>query len=909
MFGKPKRPKNIDYLIINKETFTSELESDFAPSSGCMWNATNKTLTLSGFEGNNIESNFYLHIVVAENTNNIIKNASGNALFVDKASLKISGSGYLDCINDNIKNTNSRVIYVENGCFIVCEKVKLNVKARFHAIKITDKEIKIADSAHVKCMGDLTCNSADAIRIYDDSVLEVSSESLDAIWCKSYIQYGGTVILSSSNSQAIKSDNLLRICGGVLIAEGEKQALNKIPEIYSGAIVKTGDSESATIVSYYNNQKYIHIFSDSEKKLDMTQDKTKSTKPEKISVASSSPLISDTKIHIQQNPFFILEASMNDNRKTLLQRAEDQSLLEDADVCESASTQLTNVKKRMTAEISWFPGTSDKTIKILLDSIGVNNEPVCESLNPISRLNYLTAVLENLRPTTEEHLDILSRVLIELDQTYSGLNADEILGDINRSREIAEIPQINSVSIVESELSELRSNLKSVYSDTLSKLSLDAIIKVSTFISEKYANARLDGAGILIEDILGIYEIKIEVAINEQAKKVKRIIASVTTVTNNNENPNFIPNKVNEIIVETKEFDRYAQPLQLLAQEKGTTHKLSEEVGYEVRELAIDLHNNCNLTEESLKLSLALEKIFAELPRMHEKISEDVDTLKDLNLQNPNSKQSTIIQKQLEQLELGVLPGGYLCKMKRGKVKDMFARPDEYELTDDGIKFNNYNALVGRRVLKLETDDFNAFFRGYLNKGVSEANDENWNGAASSLKNSVDYAEQYLQSLPRSMRDDEDALRNLANGYKFLATCKSNLGIYGDAYKNFSKASDFYRKLGDISSIINCYRNMGKAAFSDKNYSSAIGAYDVATRLYCKNNNDMTLHEGVDYTLSIVGLGYAHLWKNNQDTGLMFLTKASTLLEQLIDVIPPIDERDTFIEIHQSVVEQIRFLQ
>ena len=55
-----------------------------------------------------------------------------------------------------------------------------------------------------------------------------------------------------------------------------------------------------------------------------------------------------------ENPFHILSASPRDNRRRIMELADERSLLLDSGKCMQARSDLTNPRKRLSAEIAWL---------------------------------------------------------------------------------------------------------------------------------------------------------------------------------------------------------------------------------------------------------------------------------------------------------------------------------------------------------------------------------------------------------------------------------------------------------------------------------------------------------------------------------------------------------------------------
>ena len=70
-----------------------------------------------------------------------------------------------------------------------------------------------------------------------------------------------------------------------------------------------------------------------------------------------------------------------------------------------------------------------------------------------------------------------------------------------------------------------------------------------------------------------------------------------------------------------------AQPVQLSKKSKGIDHAESAALAFKVRSLAIDLFNEHDCLHESQQLSKELETLFAEVPVVLDKVSEDLRAL------------------------------------------------------------------------------------------------------------------------------------------------------------------------------------------------------------------------------------------------------------------------------------------
>ena len=69
---------------------------------------------------------------------------------------------------------------------------------------------------------------------------------------------------------------------------------------------------------------------------------------------------------ITENPFYLLGATPRDNRQKIQDLVDEKMLELDSTVCAEARQTLTNPRKRLSAEIAWFPGVSIRQINTII---------------------------------------------------------------------------------------------------------------------------------------------------------------------------------------------------------------------------------------------------------------------------------------------------------------------------------------------------------------------------------------------------------------------------------------------------------------------------------------------------------------------------------------------------------------
>ena len=70
---------------------------------------------------------------------------------------------------------------------------------------------------------------------------------------------------------------------------------------------------------------------------------------------------------LRHNPFYILGASMTDNKRRIMELAEEKSLFGDEEAVEEAKTILLDPIRRIDAELSWFPESDGRSAQALAE--------------------------------------------------------------------------------------------------------------------------------------------------------------------------------------------------------------------------------------------------------------------------------------------------------------------------------------------------------------------------------------------------------------------------------------------------------------------------------------------------------------------------------------------------------------
>ena len=152
------------------------------------------------------------------------------------------------------------------------------------------------------------------------------------------------------------------------------------------------------------------------------------------------------------SPFWVLGVSARDDRRHIVQKAEERSIELDPEICQRARSELTSPRTRVAAEIGWLPGLSPARAAHLADCVRRNPGAVRseQALPTLARVNLLAAAFESLDAHTPR--PYVSAFLQELASLVDKVALEEVVRDINEDRMASGFPQIASTEQVETEL-------------------------------------------------------------------------------------------------------------------------------------------------------------------------------------------------------------------------------------------------------------------------------------------------------------------------------------------------------------------------------------------------------------------------------------------------------------------------
>lgn len=342
----------------------------------------------------------------------------------------------------------------------------------------------------------------------------------------------------------------------------------------------------------------------------------------------------------KKNPFYVLNVTCFDNRRTIMSASDEMSFLHDADLCSNAAAILTTPSKRLSAEIGWFIGISEdlqQEIKVYIES---KQLIPTDGLTSLSKLN---ACLYNFSLSRDDDYFETGYSILDIDEQYAAIDIASLTDAINQCRSRAKMPDA-AIRDVSEELGNKRASIRLIINEKLSSLDEESYVELVTMLAEKCIADESCDEGVVLTDVVDQYEIRMQTRIEDRTAAIKAHIGRIKRLAHEEA----ISSNMKPLIRRVTEWDKLVQPLQLRSMASGMPHENSIEVGYEIRALALYLHNEKGKTDDALALVNAMKEIFTELDDLFDFFNSDSETLEGLAA---NAKETKEILTELEAVE------------------------------------------------------------------------------------------------------------------------------------------------------------------------------------------------------------------------------------------------------------------
>ena len=332
--------------------------------------------------------------------------------------------------------------------------------------------------------------------------------------------------------------------------------------------------------------------------------------------------MSTDSVVVATNPFATLQVSTRDHATRIMEAADERSLTIDEKLCQQARATLINPRRRLDAEIGWFPGVAPG---VALRAAAASSivHALEMPLSGLAMANGLSIGARASQPSGVEGLRMFLEGMVKaVDETRAG----QLQREINEDRAISGFPTVSSGETVEQVLQERFSALRMELLDVFDRAPTAQMAEAMHRSIEPLAAAgRFPD---FLHDIVDDYALRARPFMTMQTESVERLAAKARVVAGHS--PHALVPLIEAIgeIIET--WEELTYPIQKSATARGQTDEESERLAFVVRSLSIDLFNQHDLIDESRRLSEMVAASFSTLPRVADKIAEDSAALENI---------------------------------------------------------------------------------------------------------------------------------------------------------------------------------------------------------------------------------------------------------------------------------------
>ncbi len=323
-----------------------------------------------------------------------------------------------------------------------------------------------------------------------------------------------------------------------------------------------------------------------------------------------------------ENSFFVLGASTRDNRQRISELHSERSLTVDLRECNRARSELTNPRKRLSAEVAWVPGLGPKRTDIVLSILMNEVSSILDVVVPkLAKANLLAAGLSRTSGRTS---DVVAEWILELAWAYEEIDLEQLGQFINEDRVVSGFPAVSDLSVLAEAIGERRLYYQQVLRTVLNSLTPSDLVETVTLIVRI---ATLNGerhGPVLLDDLVDSFEIEIRESLDHEAANIEQTanaIRSYAMEYAGSKIPSSLTNQLSKLV---KKWDEFAQPIQVSTLSRGLDHEASSQIAGQVRSLSIELYHKYNNVDDARLLTNLLGEVFSEVAKIEELVARDL---------------------------------------------------------------------------------------------------------------------------------------------------------------------------------------------------------------------------------------------------------------------------------------------
>lgn len=355
-------------------------------------------------------------------------------------------------------------------------------------------------------------------------------------------------------------------------------------------------------------------------------------------------------MEIKGNAFDVLGVMPEDDIASINEAADEKSWMDEPNesMYEAVRETLTNPRKRLQAEVTWFLKESNSAFSLMNEVQNSRGSDIRFAVKKIVALDD-----EYKEALQEASLDDIY-INIIISRKKAGISADIEQGDIEEA--LSQLLEEGAKAAIDTLLRQCSTREAAQIGNVIAKEMIQPGIGK---YPKKY--------GDCIRFFIDLYNMKVQNELDACSEQIKQDIEAAKVYTS--------VAQLSPLFQEIEWFDYLAQPLQLYFEDQGQAEKQSQsnEIAPKLRDLALFYHNQKNLTNLSIAVTEKAMQVFEENPQMLQQFQEDIEILKRLVQAEPqedNEVPKCQVQVNPLEEELKIVLGQVALLVVREKGKE-----------------------------------------------------------------------------------------------------------------------------------------------------------------------------------------------------------------------------------------------
>lgn len=347
--------------------------------------------------------------------------------------------------------------------------------------------------------------------------------------------------------------------------------------------------------------------------------------PPKVTQVAQIAVPQGKETSLHQSPFWLIGASTRDNRQRIVELADEHSLSIDDTTLRETRTMLTNPRKRLGAELAWFPGVDpERVIRLVTmarDNVGV--VMVEDDLPPLAQANLLCSNFEQL--TDKTPIATAGESIARFCDLIDRISPEATLRSINADRTCAAFPPLNDVGQIQEGLRErtavYRTHIKALL-DQLTPMQLIATMSKAVQVATHDASQPPPRQ---LVDLIDAYEVEAQGFLQAEATNLQTLIQRAREILpKDSAQLSQLLDRIERLV---RNWHRVAQPVLLARAANGLEHRAARELATAIRSFGVFLINEHQRDKALHRLVTLLQELFSHMPSIANLINEDLVVL------------------------------------------------------------------------------------------------------------------------------------------------------------------------------------------------------------------------------------------------------------------------------------------